>query len=102
MKKISIAMITLFILFSSVAYADYASEKKEYTDRIAQETRAIEWYKTEFLTFITYGIIKYDNTPEMRAQYQKAYEICMEFIQDSEDIITLYQGKLAELEKNNK
>jgi hypothetical protein len=38
----------------------------------------------------------------MRAKYQKAYEICMEFIQDSEDIITLYQGKLAELEKNNK
>lgn len=96
MKKVIVSVITLFMLLSSVAYADYETDKKQYTDNIAQEQAAIERF-TSFLPYYINGM-KNGKTKAERGWHTNQYNICLSFIQDSKDLITLNEDRLKALE----
>ncbi len=99
MKKVIIAVITMFVILSSVAYADYDSDKQQYTDNITQENAAIKRF-TSYLPYYINGM-KNGKTKAERAWHKSQYNICLAFIQDSRDLITLNEDRLKDLESQH-
>ena len=84
-------------MFSSVAFADYATDKKQYTGNIAQENAAIKRF-TSYLPYYVDGM-KNGKTKAERSWHKSQYNICLAFIQDSKDLITLNEDRLEKLEE---
>ena len=96
MKKVIVLVMMLSVILSSTAYADYAADKKEYEANIAQEQAAIKRF-TSFLPYYKNGIAV-SKTKAERDWYADHYRICLEFIQDSKDLISLNEDRLNAIE----
>ena len=99
MKRIIPLFLLICLMFSSVAFADYATDKKEYKANIAQEQAAIKRF-TSYLPYYVNGM-KNGKTKAERAWHKSQYNICLAFIQDSKDLITLNEDRLAKLEEQH-
>ena len=96
MKRIIPLFLLICLMFSSVAFADYATDKKQYTDNIAQEQAAIK----RFTSQLPYNVngMKNGKTKAERAWHRSQYNLTLAFIQDSKDLITLNEDRLKALE----